>query len=135
MRVGIFRFTEGDIEGMKKAHHGFTMIELLVVIAIIGILAAIAVPQFSHYQKRAADTAARQDLKNAAVAQEAYFVEHNTYVNCDTKTCPATLPGLKNLNPGTSLSMTGDAKGFTGTASHAKGSGTYSWNSTAGGLQ
>ena len=61
---------------MKK---GFTLIELMIVIAIIGILAAIAIPQFSVYRTRSYNSSANADLKNACTAQEAYFVNESTY--------------------------------------------------------
>jgi type IV pilus assembly protein PilA len=58
---------------------GFTLIELMIVIAIIGILAAIAIPQFSAYRKRGYNAAAEADLRNLATAQEAYYADHQTY--------------------------------------------------------
>ena len=63
----------------KRDERGFTLIELMIVIAIIGILAAIAIPQFNSYRKRAYNSAAESDLKNAATAEEAYFVDNQTY--------------------------------------------------------
>lgn len=62
-----------------RAEGGFTLIELLVVIAIIGILAAIAIPQFAAYRRRGFDSDAKSAVKNMATAQEAYFVDKNTY--------------------------------------------------------
>ena len=65
-----------------KDQSGFTLIELMIVIAIIGILAAIAIPQFSEYRKRSYNSSAVADLRNAGTAQEAYFVDESTY--CST---------------------------------------------------
>jgi len=64
---------------MKKTKKGFTLIELLVVVAIIGILAAIAIPQFAKYRQRAYDSAAESDLRNLKTSLEAYYAENQEY--------------------------------------------------------
>jgi len=66
----------------KRDEKGFTLIELMIVIAIIGILAAIAIPQFAAYRERAYTSALKSDAHSFANAQEAYYADEDTY--CST---------------------------------------------------
>ena len=62
-----------------RSKKGFTLIELLIVVAIIGILAAIAIPQFSAYRAKAYNTASNADLKNIKTGMEAYMADMQEY--------------------------------------------------------
>lgn len=109
-----------------KSEGGFTLIEILVVIAIIGILAAIAMPQFSAYRKRVYVSAVKTDLKNAATAQEAYLVIFNTYLSGALSSGTPT-----GYNQGNDITMTSAAgqNTFFLTATHSNCPGvnwTYS---------
>ena len=123
---------------MKRNEKGFTLIELLVVIAIIGILAAIAIPQFAEYRARGFDARAKSDLRNVATADEAYFVDNEQYVDfaCAAGVCPAdTLPGINAISDGVELAMVAGADAFTGTSSHPRGTGVEcAWDSAGGGF-
>jgi len=116
---------------------GFTLMELLVVLAIIGILAAIAIPQFMAYRQKGYDAQAISDLRNAARAEEAYFATRLQYIVCTSAgACTAALPGLLNVAPSTSMAMgMVGTTGFMGTATSSKGTGiTCNWDSTGGGF-
>jgi type IV pilus assembly protein PilA len=77
---------------IRKLTKGFTLIELMIVVAIIGILAAIAVPNFIKFQCRSKQSEAKGNLKAMFVAQESYRAESDTY---GTVTSPGT--GTNNM--------------------------------------
>lgn len=60
---------------------GFTLIELMIVVAIIGVLAAIAIPNYMNYQCKAKQSEAKSNLGSIRTMQEAYRAEHDTYAN------------------------------------------------------
>lgn len=65
----------------KDNQKGFTLIELMIVVAIIGILAAIAIPQFATYRVKAQNKAPQSDLRNLATSLESYYADYQEYPN------------------------------------------------------
>lgn len=110
---------------IKQNQSGFTLIELLVVVAIIGILAAIAIPQFAAYRAKGFDARAESDCRNAATAEEAYFVDYATY-----SSSAAALPGFVQ-SEAVSVTLAGDATSFTVDCSSTRGTPGFScrWTS------
>ncbi len=80
-----------------KTQEAFTLIELLIVVAIIGILAAIAVPNFLNAQVRAKVARAEADMRGLKTAIEAYQLDHNAYIAGFRTPNPASL--TQRLSP------------------------------------
>jgi len=87
-----------------KKEKGFTLIELMIVVAIIGILAAIAIPQFSSYRLKAFNAAAQADLRNVMTSEEASYAEAQEYYAVNTAIgaiATATATAVTNSIPAT----------------------------------
>jgi prepilin-type N-terminal cleavage/methylation domain-containing protein len=104
---------------------GFTLIELLVVVAILGIITAIALPQFAGRQGVAYDKRVESDCRLAAAAQEAYFVDHFTY----SSDC-ASLPAFTKSAGVVFTDCTGGDNAFRVETNHPNANKTCSWDST-----
>jgi type IV pilus assembly protein PilA len=119
------------MEGMKKLVQrlgaGFTLIELMIVVAIIGILAAIAIPNFVKFQCRSKQSEAKTNLKAMYVAYQGYYSEFSNYPDVAD---PMTTTNHIGWHPKGAVIRydyggTGNATGFTGT-------GTGNTDSVAG---
>jgi prepilin-type N-terminal cleavage/methylation domain-containing protein len=94
-----------------RAEGGFTLIELLVVIAIIGILAAIAIPQFAAYRRRGFVAQVQSDVRNIATAEESVFAQTQAYLAtvCDSQAavaaCGTTVLGFSGASLGVQVTV------------------------------
>jgi prepilin-type N-terminal cleavage/methylation domain-containing protein len=106
----------------KKNQEGFTLIELMIVIAIIGILAAIAIPNFISYRRRSYNTAANSDAKNVYTAAQAYYTDNPTG---QPSLNDLTAYGFRQTADVTVTITAATQSAFQATTSHGSGDKTY----------
>ena len=95
---------------MKKLHTrkgGFTLIELMIVVAIIGILAAIAIPNFLKFQLKAKTSEGKTNLAAIRTAQESYYSEFGEYVSATASPAGGNIGSAKTSYSATDASTLG----------------------------
>jgi prepilin-type N-terminal cleavage/methylation domain-containing protein len=111
---------------------GFTVVELMMVVVVMGVLASIAFAEYANYRKQSFRAAVRTDLRNAAVAQEAYFAAHARYQDV----IHATAVNLPGFAPSHRVRVSAAAIGlnrFTLSGTHTNcGAAIWSYDSASG---
>ena len=78
-----------------RGHKGFTLIELMIVVAIIGILAAIAIPNFLQYQLKSRQSEAKTNLQAIKTSEVSFQAERGCYVGMTAEGVAAPAAGVK----------------------------------------
>ena len=117
----------------KEKEQGFTLIELMIVVAIIGILAAIAIPQFAAYRAKAFNSSAQADLRNMMTAEEAYYASETEYFSVASTTGASRNTTLGYaVGDNVTIVVTGTASDYNARAWHSSGDKSYKVTGSVG---
>lgn len=125
----------------RESERGFTLIELMIVVVILGVLAAIAIPQYNSTKGSSYDAMAKSDLRNLMSHQESHFVDYGQYASDLVATGSAAsntvvFSGSSDLEAGRNIDITsgggGDGSPLRYTAQAKHPSSENCWEVTAG---
>lgn len=106
----------------QKAQRGFTLIELMIVVAIVGILAAVALPAYQSYMKKAAYSEVIVGMSSIKTAIDVCYGENNNLAGCDTADeLGVTLPSGQTDAALASVALTATTAAITATPNAYKG--------------
>lgn len=108
---------------MKPAQTGFTLIEVMIVVVVIGILAAIAYPNYTDYVQRANRSEGQALLADVSARQERYFAQNNAYITSSSDLDKLGLSGTSSETGKYTLSVASvnNDGGYTLTAAQTFG--------------
>ena len=110
----------------------FSLLTLITAIVVISILATVAIPQVAASWQKSCDQLAKSVLRNAAMAQEFYYLDRNTYTG---RTGDLTSRGYTPIDGVTLMVITHSNTQYTMTATHSSGTKTWTLTGPGGNIQ